>query len=158
MRLIMDSLAALMLCGILAGVVIHMRGQGRLDDKIELVRAEVERFQSQIMLQTALENVQMTQRGYPATIDAAWFGGKVPVNSLLGPGYPWLEIAGQSQRDLLHPRTRIAYTRNSPQFWYNPYTGVVRARVPDDVSDATALRLYNQINGADLGERQANAE
>ncbi len=36
--------------------------------------------------------------------------------------------------------------RQLAQFWYNPNTGVVRARVPDSVSDATALRLYNRIN------------
>ncbi len=36
------------------------------------------------------------------------------------------------------------------QFWYNPNTGVLRARVPADVSDATALKWYNHINGTNL--------
>jgi hypothetical protein len=157
MRLIIDSLAAVMLCGILAGVIMHTRAQSRLEDKLELARAEVERFQSQIMLQTALEKVNMTQRGYPRTVDAEWFPGNLPLNPLLGPGFPWLEIAGDSQRDLFHPRSRIAYSHNLAQFWYNPYTGVVRARVPDDVSDATALRLYNRINGTGLSDLRADA-
>jgi type II secretory pathway pseudopilin PulG len=152
MRLILDSLVALMLIGILSGVVLYTRSERRLEDKIELARAEVERFQSQIMLQAAMEKTELSQRGYPASIDAAWFAGNLPMNPLLGPSHPWVEIASEADRDLQHPRNRIAFGHTTAQYWYSPYTGVVRARVPGEVSDATALRLYNRINGSSLDD------
>ncbi len=150
MRVILDSLVALMLIGILSGVVLYTHAGRRLEDKIELARAEVERFQSQIMLQAAMEKIEMSQRGYPASIDAAWFAGNLPMNPLIGPSHPWVEIAGESERDLQHPRNRIAFDLGAAQYWYSPYTGVVRARVPAEVSDARALRLYNRVNGSHL--------
>jgi hypothetical protein len=150
MRLVIDSLVALMLTGILAGVVLHTRAEWRLEDKIELARAEVERFHSQIMLQTALEQVELSQRGYPARVDPGWFAGNLPVNPLLGPSHPWVEIADEKQRDLHHPPNLIAFSGDVAQFWYSPYTGEVRGRVSAEVSDATALRLYNRVNGSKL--------
>ncbi len=157
MRLLIDSLVALMLTGILAGVVLHTRSEWRLEDKIELARAEVERFQSQIMLQTAMEKVEMSQRGYPARVDTAWFAGRLPRNPLLGPSHPWLEIAGDDQKDLHHPSNRIAFSHDVAQFWYSPHTGELRARVPAGVSDATALRLYNRVNGSNLTDLYSRA-
>jgi hypothetical protein len=158
MRLVIDSLVALMLCGFLAGVVLQTRSERRLEDKIELVRAEVERFQSQILLQAAMEKVELSQRGYPSTVEVGWFAGNTPANPLLGPTHPWVEIAAESQRELLHPPNRMAFDTDTAQFWYSPYTGVVRARVPSDVSDATAVRLYNRINGCGLDDLYASGE
>jgi type II secretory pathway pseudopilin PulG len=158
MRIVLDSLAALMLCGILAGVVLQTRSERRLEDKIELARAEVERFQSQILLQAALEKGQLSQRGYPKTVEVEWFAGNTPANPLLGPSHPWVEIADETQRDLLHPTNRMAFDAQVAQFWYSPYTGVVRARVPSDVSDVTALRLYNRVNGTNLASLYGPAE
>ncbi len=146
MRLIIDSLLALMLVGVLAGVGLHYRHARQVEQQIELTRSEVRRFQAQIMLQAALEKVPLSQRGYPVTIDTKWFGDSLPTNLLLGPAYPWVEIASATERNRLHPTRRMATTRQLAQFWYNPNTGMVRARVPDSVSDATALRLYNRIN------------
>ena len=152
MRLIIDSLLALMLVGVLAGVGLHYRHERQVEQQLSATRAEVRRFQAQIMLQAALEKVPLSQRGYPATIDIKWFGGNLPTNLLLGPAYPWVEIASETERDRLHPIRRMATNRKLAQFWYNPNTGVVRARVPDRVSDATALRLYNQINDSHVAQ------
>ena len=146
MRLITDTLVALMLVGLVAGVVIHYQQKRDLERRVLSTRTDVERFQSQIMLQAAMEKVALTQRGYPETVQLDWFAGDLPRNYLLGEKYPWVEIAGSSRRDRLHPVNRLATTKEVAQFWYNPYTGVVRARVPDSVSDATALRLYNRVN------------
>jgi hypothetical protein len=35
-------------------------------------------------------------------------------------------------------------------FWYNPYKGILRARVPYDISDERALDLYNRVNGTSV--------
>lgn len=150
MRLIIDSLVAMMLVGVLAGVALHYRREQVVEQQVTMTRAEVRRFQAQIMVQAAMEKVALSQRGYPLSIETRWFGGDLPSNLLLGPAYPWVEIAPETQRDMVHPPRRMATTRNLAQFWYNPNTGVVRARVPDSVSDATALRLYNEINDSDV--------
>ncbi len=150
MRLIIDSLVALMLVGVLAGMALHHRREKDMDQRIELTHSETQRFHSQIMLQAAMEKTQLTQRGYPATVEPEWFGENLPRNPLLPEGHAWVEVAGDSQRDLEHPPKRIATGREMAQFWYNPHSGVVRARVPADVSDATALRLYNYINDTKL--------
>ena len=150
MRLIIDSLVALMLVGVLAGVTLHYQHELQVEKQVEMTRSDVRRFQAQIMIQAAMEKVPLSQRGYPLTIQTQWFGSDLPANLLLGPAYPWVEIAGEAARDRLHPTRRMATTQKLAQFWYNPNTGVVRARVPDSVSDKTALRLYNQINESNV--------
>ncbi len=151
MRLITDTLVALMLVGLLAGVIIHHRHKRDLEHRVRTTGAAVERFQMEINLQAAMEKVTLTKRGYPQSVKLEWFEGDLPKNSLMGDRYPWVEIASSSRRDRLHPVNRMATTFEVAQFWYNPYTGVVRARVPDSASDATALRLYNRVNNSDLG-------
>lgn len=150
MRLLIDSLVALTLTGVLAGVVFQYRTERELETRIDLAQREVARLTSQIMLQAALEEVPLTQRGYPAIVDPEWFNGTVPRNPLVGPGYPWVEIAGAEQRDLQDPPNRSADHTGIAQFWYNPYTGQVRARVPGDAYGDTALRIYNEVNGTEL--------
>ncbi len=150
MRLFTDTLVALMLVGLVAGVVLHHHHKRDLEERVRMTRGEVERFQSQIMLQAALETVALTPRGYPQTVKREWFEDDLPRNHLMGAMAPWVEIAPLSRRDRPHPVNRMATTSQVAQFWYNPRTGVVRARVPDSVSDTTALRLYNAVNDSDL--------
>jgi hypothetical protein len=150
MRLIIDTLVALMLAGVLAGVVTFYNGRRDRDGQVELARAEVERFQREIMLQAALEQVPQSEAGYPRTIDLAWFQGDLPLNPLLDEGRPWLEIASAADRHLAHPVYRCASQPSLASFWYNPANGIVRARVPAGISDHEALGLYNRVNACSL--------
>jgi hypothetical protein len=59
-------------------------------------------------------------------------------------------VASEEDAGADHPRDPMAAGPGLAQFWYNPSKGVVRARVPDDVSEATALRLYNRVNDSHL--------
>lgn len=152
MRLFMDCVVALLLVALLGGVVWHSRTDRTVQADRGTARNEVRRFQQQIALQSALAKVQRNERGYPETVDPDWFQGNLPSNALLGVGHPWLEIAGPEQRDLIHPLDRVATGKNVAKFWYNPYTGTVRARVPALMSDATALDLYNFINDCNLSD------
>ena len=95
MRLIIDTLLAVTLVGVLAGIALHNRNAKQMEDRLDLTRSEVRRFQSQIMLQAAMEKVPLTGHGYPAMIDPAWFSGNVPVNHLLSPGHPGVWRAPQ---------------------------------------------------------------
>lgn len=154
MRWVVDSLVALMIAGIVTGVVLHVRQREQFELSREIVRGDIQRFRQQINLQTAMSKVELTEQGYPATIDPEWFttdDGGLPMNPLLDDQHPWLELAGPSQALLVHPPNRTASSRRFAKFWYNPYTGAVRARVPVGVSDSETLELYNYINNCDLG-------
>lgn len=149
MRLLRDTLVALMLVAILAGVVWHHRNEGNneraVDDTFDAVRA----IQRQVLLQSQLGKVEVQQRGYPATVDPAWFDER-PINALVGERHPWIEIAPRWQHDMLHPPDRAAASRMHAQFWYNPNNGVIRARVPADTAESRALRFYNRVNQSNL--------
>jgi hypothetical protein len=146
MRLIIDTLVALTLVGVLGGIALHSHREKETERRIKLARRELQTIQSQVLLQSALEMVALTRHGYPATIDPAWFGGSVPGNPLLKAGHEFVSVASEAEAGDDHPRDPMATSLEVAQFWYNPYKGVVRARVPDDVSEATALRLYNRVN------------
>lgn len=158
MKFVIDSLVILMVVGILGGVFYFTRTERQVEQQVELARSELRRFESELLLQSALEGVELTTRGYPTTVDPEWFGGSLPMNPLLGRSYPWLEIASEAERDLLHPLRRVASDHGVAQFWYNPYRGVLRARVPAGIADATALKLYNRINGCSLPSLFASGE
>ena len=152
MRWAIDSLVALMLAGIVAGLVYHYRDTEEYGLNRDALQQDVVRFRKQIMLHAALGQVEMSVRGFPLTVDPEWFSeeeGGIPQNLLLDDSHPWLEIAGPSQVDLLHPMDRVS-SGGLAKFWYNPYTGDVRARVPVAVSDSESLDLYNEVNSSNL--------
>jgi hypothetical protein len=150
MRLAVDSLVALMLAAVLAGVVMKKQSGVDHEAELEVLRSEVRRFQQQIMLQSALEQVELNAGGFPETVDPEWFHGDVPDNPLLSPSAPWVEVADTDQAALPHPPDKVAIDPGAARFWYNPRLGIIRARVPAGISDNQALRWYNLINDCDL--------
>ena len=149
MRVIVDTLVALMIAGVLAGVVIHHRSKDDHVADAEGARVIVTQIQRELTLQGSLGSVETTRQGCPVTVDPAWFGESVPANPLLDDDdRPWMEIAPYRDRALDHPASRSALTREMASFWYNPYKGIVRARVPAAMTDAAAATLYNTVNGA----------
>ena len=151
MRTLLNILVAVMLAGILVGVVMIRSTEGIKQDQIRTARDEVRRFQRQITFQTTVADVELTAEGYPVSADPKWFQGNLPENPLLKAGHPWVEIAGRNERSRLHPLDLVVRDAAAAQFWYNPYQGIVRARVPADISDARALEFYNQVNDSSLG-------
>ncbi len=150
MRLILDSLMAVVLAALLAGILLHQRHEQEQRRDVETLRANVRLIQQQVMLQSALERVPRNEYGFPITIDPQWFGDMVPRNPLLGNDRPWMEVAGADEARLTHPLVRTGDHPSIASFWYNPITGTVRARVPHSVSDARTLELYNFVNGCNL--------
>lgn len=150
MRLAIDTLVVLMLIGVAAFVFMHGRAQSVQTDLVDATRDSVRRFNREILLQAALEEVEQVGRGYPATIDPTWFEGQLPINTLVGSGHPWVEVAGPEASHLDHPPNLIAGDSAVATFWYNPWTGVIRARIPAMASDREAIKAYNDINGVQL--------
>ena len=158
MRLLMDTLVALMLVGLLGGVMWHNQTDQSATHQRETTRAEVRRFQQQISLQSALATVQRNDRNFPATVDPEWFLGNLPANPLLNDTHPWLEIARFEEQEFLHPQQRVATSSVLAKFWYNPHKGIVRARVPVAISDDAALKMYCFVNDCALSDQFAEGE
>lgn len=150
MRLLIDSLVAVMLAALLAAIVVSERNEQDWYRDIEVASVDLHRLQREIYLQAALGSVPLSDRGFPITVDPEWFDDGLPRNPLVGPDHPWLEVAGPAQQSLLHPPGRMAADRQTAKFWYNPHQGVVRARVSSDLAEDEALALYNQVNGCRL--------
>ncbi|MCP3904153.1 MAG: hypothetical protein GY715_11020 [Planctomycetes bacterium] len=150
MRLVIHILVGLMVAAILGGVAMIKVNEHAQRTEENLARSEVSRFQAQIHLQTTLMAEENEEARPPTTIDPAWFPDNRPTNPLLPQTHPWVEIAVTRERDLLHPEDLIAGDESVASFWYNPFNGIVRARVPHQVSDSRVLELYNLVNDANL--------
>lgn len=116
--------------------------------RISAVRIAIERLEREVRVRAATDQADLNVRGWPKTIDPAWFESNPPVNGLVPTDRPWLEVASAQDEDLDHPTIRQSVTGRLATFWYNPGTGQIRARVGPSVSDRKALELYNAINGS----------
>lgn len=149
MRLLINAMVLLMLAGVLIGATVLYKQDAAALEAMRQTQDSLNRLNVVIRKQSALAVVE--GRRFPETIDPTWFEAQsAPINALLEPGHAWVEIAPLEERDLLHPRTKATTDKSIAQFWYNPELGVIRARVPMDVSDATTLALYNDVNGSHL--------
>jgi hypothetical protein len=148
-RLLIDSLVALMLAAVLGGVVLHYRHEDAERAAIEQTQESLRTIRQQVMVHAALADATLTPEGFPERLEPEWFRFGIPRNHVVGPGHGWIEVAGPDQKDLAHPPVRVVREREAG-FWYNPYRGVIRARVPENLTDAAAVRLYNRVNGTTL--------
>lgn len=139
-------------CVSAVGVGIGRVYQERLEraQRLDHTADAVTRLQRELAVRSATKTAACNERGYPTTVDPAWFKDGYPVNELLDDDHPWLEVAGEEEAELTHPSVRVAVKDDTPTLWYNPYLGVVRARVPVSVSDEDALAAYNKVNGSNL--------
>lgn len=153
MRIVLDTLVALMVAGILAGVTLHQRDRDSRELQVQQLRRSVERLNREVQLRAALTQSALSEHGFPAAIDPEWFQDTLPRNPLLDDGRPWVEVAPIEQRSVEHPPDIGPANRLSAGFWYNPARGTVRARVPAGLSDRETLELYNRVNGCNLSSR-----
>jgi hypothetical protein len=150
LRRTVDVVCILSAIGLLGGLGAWQleKSQEKTDEQ-QLTDA-VQDFDRVLKLRAATKDVELNGRGWPVTIDPAWFQGEPPRNPLVTPERPWVEVAPPEDADLTHPHVRVALDERYASFWYNPYQGIVRARVPLRINDALSLDLYNQVNGSSL--------
>lgn len=152
MRWILDIIAVLTLAGLIAAVVMFQRVRAERETDIARTITELRRLEREIKYRAVTGNAlntKVNEVGWPVTVEPSWFENP-PVNTVVSPDRPWLEVAPADDAGLLHPRVRVTIDEEHASFWYNPYQGVVRARVPVMVSDTDAAELYNRINGSSL--------
>lgn len=145
-RLIVYSLAVLA-ASLVAGLIVAQRTHDAGEEtRVLQTRASVERMKQEVHVRRALETAELNEMHWPVRPAPEWFGAAVPGNELLDRNRPWLEIAPAAQAALLHPPERVARDERVAAFWYNPYSGIVRARAPQRVTDRRSMELYNAIN------------
>ncbi len=150
MRWMRDVVAAIGLVGVVGGALYVQRAHREEEALFQQAQSDVHRMELEIKYRAATKTTELNSRGWPVTVDPSWFQSDPPVNPLLDDDRPWVEVAGTQQADLLHPPVRMAVDKNLAAFWYNPYQGIVRARVPVMVSDDQATALYNRVNGVGM--------
>ena len=170
MRLIVDSLIALMLVGIFAAVLLHYQQQQRRLEDIRFVHRSLARLHEQATYHGALDEVKDTAGvnpsdavadadtatsaqayadRFPARIAPDWFGEHLPLNVLVSTHQPWIDLAPPDDQSA-HPPDPVIRDGDEAGFWYNPNRGIFRARVPAQFSTQETLRLYNRVNGTAL--------
>jgi len=105
-------------------------------------------IETQARLQASIGQVRTTAADMPLGIEPNWFE-RMPVNPFVGPEAPRFETVGPDRRNLIHPPVVVAGPDRAA-FWYNPFRGVVRARVPERLTRRMTIDLYNRINQSDL--------
>lgn len=150
LRILINLVALLLVISLGAGAWLHLQAEREEDEAIDQVRSAIADLTRQIRLHAAMGKTELNGRGWPETIDPAWFEGHPPRHCLVSTDRPWLEVAPIEQADLLNPPVRVAVNKNLAAFWYNPGSGVIRARAPESVSDRRATEIYNRINSTSL--------
>ncbi|MBX3377095.1 MAG: hypothetical protein KF678_08845 [Phycisphaeraceae bacterium] len=128
----------------------HFSGQFRRDQSVHATQESLRAFEKMLAMRSAAKDTALTKTGWPATIDVTWFAGAPPLNSLLTPDRPWVEVATPEEAHMRDPNTRAAVSYQTASFWYNPYLGIVRARVPYEFNDEKSRELYNQVNSTSV--------
>lgn len=146
-RWLADIAALVVVLALGSGLLLFERARRDREATIQRVTADARRLELELKYRAASKSVELNPRGWPVTVDPKWFDADPPVNSLLSPHRPWVEVASPDEAGLMHPRVRMAVDESYAAFWYNPYQGVVRARVPVMVNDDQATELYNRVNG-----------
>lgn len=148
MRIAYIAMVVVLIAGSLLAIGVGRAQTDAQERSLAVTAAAVTRLNREIRVQSAMGTGELNGRGWPVTIDPAWFGRDLPRNLLVDPSVPWLEVAAEPEHEFDHPDRRIVTGRADAAFWYNPANGVVRARVGAFVSDAQALAAYNRINGS----------
>ncbi len=150
MRLLIDSLIALMLLGILAAVLLHHHDQQEHLRQIRAVHEALADLEDQALFRGALiGNSQSQAERFPPAISPTWFDHGLPDNLLVPGRQPWIDVAPESD-DNDNPPDPVLTRPTQAKFWYNPSRGIFRARVPRQFSDQATLDLYNLVNGTYL--------
>jgi len=155
MRFVINALCASCFLALVVALFITAKNAAVEALAVDGAATSVRRIEQIIRLRASMKDTVLNERGYPVMVSPGWFKdedgkGTVPVNPLMGEGQPWLEIAGEHDAGLEHPPVRLAVSESLAQFWYNPYQGIVRARIPVMVSDVKSTDLYNRVNGTAL--------
>lgn len=150
MRPLIDSMILMLVVTLLIGVVSYRKASERRERELATVRQGLAQFDDKLALQSVLWQAEGDATGeFPPQVMPEWFKDDMPSNPLAAGDRPWIDIAPVGDYSD-QPPDPLAEEPAQASFWYNPNLGLVRARVPRQVSHRLTLELYNQINGTSL--------
>lgn len=153
MRRIVDVIALGLCLVVVTLVVIQQTRNESVESVVTQTELSLAQFHEVLKVQATTNGVAVNGRGWPNTIEGHWFEDDPPRNHLLTGDRPWVELAPAEDADRDHPADPVAFDlegHNAASFWYNPYRGVVRARVAPQINEDETLALYNRVNGVFL--------
>lgn len=149
MRLLIDSLIALMLVAFLAGVIFHHRQKQDMARQYQTAYRELSSMRETMAYNSALEQGRLNDLGYAPYVSPFWFPEGLPTNRLVPGRHPWVDIAPPGDMNDQPPDPAI-HNHDQAGYWYNPNRGVIRARVPQQFTEQDTLELYNKLNSTHL--------
>ena len=149
MRIVIDIMIGLMVVGVVVGGLYLYNSREQSERDVESVRVALQQLQEQAAYHRTVQSAMADRDVLLVHLHAEWFGDDLPTNSLLSEGRPWIDLAPPGDLGE-HPPDPVVYDRTQAGFWYNPTTGVFRARVSPATSEAQTLSLYNEVNGTAL--------
>lgn len=147
MRLLVDSLIALMLVAVLGGIFWHRHAAEDQIQRVEATQQALRAIEAQALYQASLGEVPKTRWGYPHVVEPSWF--KTRPDNLLAQCDRWIDVADESDSDRMDP-AHVTSDHGRAAFWYNPHRGLIRARVEPQMSMQATIDLYNLVNGTSL--------
>ena len=149
MRLVVDTLIALLLVGLLGSVLWQQGMKHQHTTQVAHVQRALGELYDQSLFYAAMDESGTGQNRAPQYISPIWFGDDLPINILLPTSHPWLDLAPPGDMSD-HPPDPVVTRGDQAGFWYNPERRIFRARVPLGLSHVESLRLYNEVNGTSL--------
>ena len=96
MRMLVNAIVGLCVAALVA--VVWVKSDREQDEAGRALGAAsaIRNIQQVLSYQAAYDKAPANSRGWPITIDPAWFEGEVPRNPLVSSQHPWIEIAPPS--------------------------------------------------------------
>lgn len=152
LRWLWSIMVLVALTGAVGAYLFQRAGDEREEQMVSQAREAVGQISQRMRYLKTMERIDLNELGWPELIDPAWFNGEPPRNMMLSLRHPWMEVASPLDYSLDHPVQRVAINERLAGLWYNPAKGIVRARVPQTVSDQKTVELYNRVNGTVIAE------
>lgn len=146
MRIVIDIMIGLMIVAVVAGGVVLYNREAEGERDVASVRVALQQLQEQAAYHTTVQSAVAGRDVLLVHLHREWFGADVPTNALLDGDRPWIDLAPPGDLGD-HPPDPVAVDISQASFWYNPTTGVFRARVAPLSSEAQTLAVYNEVNG-----------
>ncbi len=142
---LIDTLIAVTITAILAGMVIPRMGSFTGAGEIAAMAGTVNQVRSAIRFHTAIGDVELSNEGFPQQIDESWFRGQSPVNVWTGQPFTIQVVHGPKHARSPNKKTYNPKA-NGPTAWYNAANGSFCAFVPKgETLDDDAL--FEAVNG-----------
>ncbi len=147
MRLVVNLLILIMVgAGVIAMLSLYKSDADAMPEEVQPAQQAIFQITSRLDREYSLH-----MAAYPDLVpplpNPEWFGvGGPPTNPFTGIGRQWMDVAQDGDLSTDPPDPFITNGQQAA-FWFNPNNRLVRARVPQQITDLRSSELYNAVNG-----------